>query len=189
MEGIVYIEHSSALPGASLTVHGDLLLKQNTPFNRFHGTTFFNDTVTDLSIIRSLHEFDIPTILEKYFAKEGETNSNFYQRAGMRYLTAQIPVTTHFDPQNRYWRRGRGEEFSLEIVINIPEQPILQVPGFFEAMKFAWMQYLSIMIVVGFICYQIKRFLIVGGLLNTREQISNTPNLTIEHGHGKAKVL
>lgn len=67
------MEHAATNPGSSLTIQGDLLLKQNTPFNRFHTPAFFNSTVTDLSSIRSLGQLDIPVILDKYFAREGKS--------------------------------------------------------------------------------------------------------------------
>jgi transmembrane protein 231 len=54
--------------------------------------------------------------------------------------------------QNEYflWHTGRvqGEPFTLKANLHIPEQTIVFKPGFWQVMKWAWLQYLALLVLV-----------------------------------------
>lgn len=60
-----------------------------------------------------------------------------------------------------------SDAFVLDFDIAYPEDAIFYRTGFFELVKWAWIQYLSAWIVVQYFVWKIYEFLIVNRMVNT----------------------
>ncbi|KAI8520068.1 hypothetical protein Bbelb_033250 [Branchiostoma belcheri] len=114
MECMAYLHHTSPLPGADLTVAGDLRLHQKYPLAHTGRDIRFNTSIIDsTSIFPSA--YDLRTIFESY--------------SGRNDLTYR--------------------------------------PGFWQLIKWGWVQYISILLVFLFVFDRIKTFVFENQILNT----------------------
>ncbi|XP_023224972.1 transmembrane protein 231-like [Centruroides sculpturatus] len=139
MEGLAYIHHSSPLPGASLSVVGDLALSQKEPLNhKGHDVRFNTPVVNPLST--NIDDYRLESILSSYASRSVTT-----------YLKHSYPV----------WTTGRGDNspFTVNITIFYPEQTILYKTGFWQLLKWGWAQYIPIFLVFLYIFHHINIFI------------------------------
>jgi len=59
------------------------------------------------------------------------------------------------------WSTGRpiGEPFKLKVKILVPQQKIEYTPGFWQVMKWAWLQYLAMLVIVKWIADCLKYYI------------------------------
>lgn len=71
-----------------------------------------------------------------------------------------IAVTTILTDPNPIWLVGRAAEapFVINAIIRYPVEVISYLPGFWEMIKFAWIQYVSILLIFLWLFERIKRF-------------------------------
>ncbi len=84
--------------------------------------------------------------------------------------------TTYFQPRTQVWTPSGnpldgGDDFVLDIDINVPEQQLLYRPGVFETLKFAWIQYISVLIPFYFVLNWIKQFVFRYQMIETRVNV------------------
>lgn len=67
-------------------------------------------------------------------------------------------VTTSFEHQLVVWDAGRSSNFSLELDLVYPTFSVLYRPGFWQLLKFAWIQYLAIFVILWWIIAHVRSF-------------------------------
>ncbi|XP_070119222.1 transmembrane protein 231 isoform X2 [Equus przewalskii] len=78
-------------------------------------------------------------------------------------------VTTILTDANPIWLVGRAAEapFVINAVIRYPAEVISYLPGFWEMIKFAWIQYVSILLIFLWVFERIKRFVFQNQVVTT----------------------
>ncbi|XP_039242093.1 transmembrane protein 231 isoform X3 [Pipra filicauda] len=78
-------------------------------------------------------------------------------------------VTTVFSDPSPVWMTGRATDtpFIINATIHYPVEVILYQPGFWEIIKFAWIQYVSILLIFLWVFGRIKMFLFQNQVLTT----------------------
>lgn len=79
-------------------------------------------------------------------------------------------VSTKLDNMLVKWTRGRSyqQPFLIKTKINYKQVEILYKPKFWQVMKWAWIQYFSILVLSVFIFKKVKRFLYTKHIVNTK---------------------
>ena len=133
--------------------------KQNIPFRRA-GTKnkpIYQAKLIDFDSITGLDELKIDQVVADV--------------ANGRELTATVvDVKKWWKPKISSLSPTSDKSFSASAEINIPVQQIIYEPAILQVLKHAWIQYLSIVLVLGLIGKSGFRFLIMSGLLPTRMQ-------------------
>lgn len=78
------------------------------------------------------------------------------------------PDTTKLTNQYTSWQRGSSPAFELKLLIRYPEQTIHYRPGFWQTMKWAWIQYLSVLVVFIVVFRSIKTYVFSKQVLFTQ---------------------
>ena len=84
----------------------------------------------------------------------------------------KLIVTVRLDNEYTLWQRGSNaaQPFIADVVVHYPEQTITYAPGFWQMLKWAWVQYVSILIVFVYAFRRIKTFVFANQILPTRCQ-------------------
>ena len=147
METLAYVTETSSLPGSSFTSFGDLKLNQKTPLRHRGIDTRFNTTIIDgTSIFASAYDF---------------TNifNSYSQRNMTTFYTNQYPVSKS--------GRGATQPYVIQIIINYPTETIVYQPGFWELIKWGWVQYVAILLLFLWIFKKINEVVFGAQLFNT----------------------
>ncbi|XP_068169787.1 transmembrane protein 231 [Antennarius striatus] len=147
MQSLAFVQYSSAVPGAKLFISGDLRLQQRTPLPHRGLYNVYNVSVIDGSSPFA-SAYDLDSIIGRYQDRNLTT-----------VLSCPMPV----------WTVGRaaGSPFELNVVIRYPMEVISYRPGFWETIKFAWIQYISILLIFLWVFERIKTFVFQNQVLNT----------------------
>ncbi|KAM9302461.1 transmembrane protein 231 [Gastrophryne carolinensis] len=149
MQSMALIQHSSALPGAELYVNGDLRLQQRQPL-RHQGL----DTTYNVSVINGSSPFASSYDLRNIISAYQERN-----------------VTTVLSNPSPLWLVGRGasDPFMVNAVIRYPVSLISCTyrPGFWEMIKFGWIQYVSVLLIFLWAFERAKIFVFQNQILPT----------------------
>ncbi|XP_077982675.1 transmembrane protein 231-like [Glandiceps talaboti] len=138
MESMAYISYNSPRPGAQLTVDGQLNFKQNFPLNhRGRDDTFDYPVIDGESIYAADYEFT--KIFKDYLDRN---------------------VSTTYENVYPVWVSGRaaGKPFYIEATLRYPEETIQYYTGFWQLIKWGWVQYLAILLIFVFLFERIKTF-------------------------------
>lgn len=139
MENLISVDYETVMPSTEMKTIGDMKLIQKIPL-RFHGI----DQRFNVGVINGT---------------KIDADSYFYNRILSEYFARNI--STKLEPSNVYWTHGPAGvlgEFKINIIINYVENSIEYKTGFWELIKFAWIQYLSHLIVFYFIFKRIRSF-------------------------------
>ncbi|XP_036608768.1 transmembrane protein 231 [Trichosurus vulpecula] len=155
MQSMAFLQSFSPIPGSQLSVNGDLKLQQRQPL-KSHGL----DNKYNVSVINGTSIFASDYRFKKIAAAYYERN-----------------VTTILADPSPIWMVGRAAEapFILNAVIRYPVEVISYMPGFWETIKFAWIQYISILLVFLWIFGKIKMFVFQNQMVTTVPVTSMTP--------------
>ncbi|CAK8688968.1 unnamed protein product [Clavelina lepadiformis] len=147
METLAYISHSSVSAGSSFVAYGDLRLYQKTPLRHRGVDTRFNTTIVD-SADSSASTYDLSTIFSAY---------------------SQRNLTTQFLNKYPVWKSGRGAQqpFTIEVIISYPTETITYQPGFWELIKWGWVQYVTILLLFLWVFRKINIAVFSEQLFNT----------------------
>nr|CAB3267077.1 transmembrane protein 231-like [Phallusia mammillata] len=126
MESLAYITFSSLTPGAKLTIFGDLRMYQKISLRHRGTDTRFNTSIVNSTSLFA-SDYDLTNILSSY---------------------SQRNVTTVYAPNYPIWKSGRGasQPFTIEVIITYPTETITYTPGFWELIKWGWVQYVTILL-------------------------------------------
>ncbi|KAG8437466.1 hypothetical protein GDO86_008243 [Hymenochirus boettgeri] len=147
MQSMAFIQYSSPIPGAQLYINGDLKLQQRSPLNH-RGL----DTTYNVSVINQSSPFASTYALKNIISIYQERN-----------------VTTVLTVPSPLWIVGRApsDPFVINAVIRYPVETISYVPGFWEMLKYAWIQYVSILLIFLWVFERIKVFVFQNQVLTT----------------------
>lgn len=147
MESLAYVSSSFASSGSSFTSFGDLKLVQKTPLRHRGIDVRFNTTIIDgNSLFASTYEFT--NIFHSY---------------------SQRNVTTIYSNQYPISQSGRGatQPFVIQVVVNYPTDTIVYQPGFWELIKWGWVQYVAILLIFLWVFQKLNEVLFSSQLFNT----------------------
>lgn len=138
MESLAFIQYSSPFAGSSLSVVGELSLQQRHPLQHRGKDTRYNSPI----INESENDIEVYT-LEKIFSVYSSRN-----------------VTTVIRNAYPVWRAGRGrnQPFTIKLDIVYPEETVLYRVGFWELIKWAWVQYFCVLAIFLYIFRHIKQY-------------------------------
>ncbi|XP_029379254.1 transmembrane protein 231 [Echeneis naucrates] len=147
MQSMAFVQQSSSVPGAKLFISGDLRLHQKTPLPHQGLYNIYNVSVIDGSSPFA-SAYDLDNIIRSY------QNRN---------------LTTVFSCPMPVWTLGRaaGSPFELNAEIHYPMEVISYRPGFWETIKFAWIQYVSVLLIFLWVFERIQRFVFENQVLTT----------------------
>lgn len=147
MQTLAFIQHSSPVPGSQLFICGDLRLNQRTPLPHRGLHSTYNVSVIDGSSPFA-STYDLTNIIRLY-----------QQRNLTTHLSGVIPV----------WTVGRAANapFQISAQINYPVEMIDYQPGFWETIKFAWIQYVSVLLIFLWVFQHIQTFIFQNQVLPT----------------------
>ncbi|XP_066860483.1 transmembrane protein 231 isoform X2 [Anser cygnoides] len=138
MQSMAFLQFFSPVPGSQLYMNGDLKLNQRQLLNHCGLDTRYN-----VSVVNGTSPFAADYDLTNIIAAYRDRN-----------------VTTVFSDPNPVWMTGRAADtpFIINATIHYPEEVILYQPGFWEIIKFAWIQYVSILLIFLWVFGRIKMF-------------------------------
>ncbi|XP_013778016.1 transmembrane protein 231-like isoform X2 [Limulus polyphemus] len=147
MEGLGYFFYNSPLAGSQLFMIGELRLHQREPLSNKGRDERFNIPIIDTND-RNTEKYTIEKILNSYVRRN---------------------VTTYLGNEYVDWKTGRGAKKPFIISLNIlyPEETIIYKTGFWQLLKWAWIQYAAMLLIFLYIIHQIKDFVFRNQLFST----------------------
>ncbi|XP_015495304.1 transmembrane protein 231 isoform X1 [Parus major] len=147
MQSMAFLQFFSPVPGSQLYVNGDLKLNQRQLLNHCGLDTRYNVSVVN-GTSPFASDYDLTNIIAAYWDRN---------------------VTTVFSDPSPVWMTGRAMDtpFIINATIHYPVEVILYQPGFWEIIKFAWIQYVSILLIFLWVFGRIKMFLFQNQVLTT----------------------
>ncbi|KAM9470202.1 transmembrane protein 231 [Clarias gariepinus] len=147
MQSMVLLQSSSSVPMSQLFISGDLRLQQKEPLSHRGLHTVYNVSVID-SASPFASSYDLTSIIR-----------NYQERNLTTYLSCPVPV----------WTVGRAANapFQINAEIRYPVETITYRPGFWETLKFAWVQYVSVLLIFIWIFQRIQTFVFHNRVLPT----------------------
>ncbi|NXU48145.1 TM231 protein, partial [Turnix velox] len=143
MQSMAFLQFFSPVPGSQLYMNGDLKLNQRQLLNPYGLDTRYNVSVVN-GTSPFASDYDLANIIAAYWERN---------------------VTTVFSDPNPVWVTGRAADtpFTINATIRYP----VEVPGFWEIIKFAWIQYVSILLIFLWVFGRIKLFMFQNQVLTT----------------------
>lgn len=130
MESLAFVGGSTAVPASELWLDGDLRLRQ-TSLLAYHGEHI---GMAEAGLLRPavprLASVSPKAVLAGYLGRN---------------------LTTYVDNPTAIWTAGAGGaggSFTLDVTLRFPPEYVRYRPGFFQTVKMAWVQYLSLLLVV-----------------------------------------
>ncbi|XP_063802023.1 transmembrane protein 231 [Pseudophryne corroboree] len=147
MQSMAFIQHSSPVPGAQLYISGDLRLQQRQPLSH-QGL----DATYNVSVINGSSPFASAYDLTNIVSAYQERN-----------------VTTVLSNPSPVWLVGRGasDPFVVNAIIRYPVETISYPPGFWEMIKYAWIQYVSVLLIFLWVFERVKIFVFQNQVFST----------------------
>ncbi|XP_026325664.1 transmembrane protein 231 [Hyposmocoma kahamanoa] len=150
MQSLAVITEQFPVPPSGLKYYGDLQLYQiaHLPCLNYHMDTKYNKSLFDE--LKKNGDNIVDSILEQYYSREVTTESK----------------TIHSRSQN-----GHTGSMFLQTRLRVPEMHILYKPSLLQELKWAWPQYLSIVVIFHWLFNKIKRFVFHNRLVMAWEVI------------------
>ncbi|XP_019360859.1 PREDICTED: transmembrane protein 231 [Gavialis gangeticus] len=147
MQSMAFLQFFSPIPGSQLYVNGDLKLQQRQLLSHRGLDTRYNISVIN-GTSPFARDYDLTNIIAAYQDRN---------------------VTTVLADPNPVWLIGRAANapFIINATIRYPVEVILYQPGFWEMIKFAWIQYVSILLIFLWVFDRIKKFVFQNQVLTT----------------------
>ncbi|XP_007670419.2 transmembrane protein 231 [Ornithorhynchus anatinus] len=147
MQSMAFLQSFFPVPGAQLYVNGDLKLQQKQPLSHRGLDVRYNVPVIN-GTSPFARDFDLTNIAAAYQERN---------------------VTTILSDPNPIWLVGRAADapFVINAIIRYPVEVISYQPGFWEMIKFAWIQYISILLVFLWVFERIKIFVFQNQVVTT----------------------
>ncbi|XP_031678550.1 transmembrane protein 231 isoform X1 [Oncorhynchus kisutch] len=147
MQTLAFVQHSSSVPGSQLFISGDLRLQQRTPLPHRGLHTVYNVSVID-GASPFASAYDLANVIGSYQDRNLTT-----------FLSCPSPV----------WTVGRaaGTPFQINADVRYPVEVVSYRPGFWEMIKFAWIQYVSVLLIFLWVFNRIQTFVFQNQVLPT----------------------
>ncbi len=78
-----------------------------------------------------------------------------------------IPVSTVLSNSHTVWQSGASNTFTVNIELTYPKQTITYSPGFWQLLKFAWIQYLAILVILYYVLNCVRKFVFENQIILT----------------------
>ncbi|NXC25282.1 TM231 protein, partial [Campylorhamphus procurvoides] len=148
MQSMAFLQFFNPVPGSQLYTNGVLKLNQRQLLHHCGLDTRYNVSVIN-GTSPFASDYDLTNILAAYWDRN---------------------VTTVFSDPSPIWMTGRSADspFIINATIRYPEEVILYpLKRFWEIIKFAWIQYVSILLIFLWVFGRIKMFLFQNQVLTT----------------------
>uniref|UniRef100_A0A8D2LGQ8 Transmembrane protein 231 n=1 Tax=Varanus komodoensis TaxID=61221 RepID=A0A8D2LGQ8_VARKO len=148
MQSMAFVQSFSPVPGIRVFVNGDLKLHQRQPLSHVGLDSRYNVSVIN-GTSPFVQDYDLINIVAAYQERN---------------------ITTVLSGPSPIWVLGRTpqEPFVLQATVRYPMELIVYpLPGFWETIKFAWIQYVSILLIFLWMFERIKAFLFWNQVLAT----------------------
>uniref|UniRef100_A0A0P4W292 Transmembrane protein 231 n=1 Tax=Scylla olivacea TaxID=85551 RepID=A0A0P4W292_SCYOL len=144
LEGLAHMQHQSGVPLAGISTWGDLTLNQRHPLP---STGIYNiyDIPAFPTSISSAADWRLDSILANYWER------NITTRVSNSYSVEQTGAG--------------GDTFTLRLHLHYPPQQIWIIPSLAFLLKSAWIQYLSVLVLVAYLTSCIKHWVFSSRLL------------------------
>ncbi|GBG29960.1 Transmembrane protein 231 [Hondaea fermentalgiana] len=154
MDGLVYVDYSSPLPGRGLQVEGEARLHQRAP----------------LSVRRANAN---PML--RFNAGRGLASMRSSSVGAMMASYAKRNFTMVLANEYKVWEVSRGADsfqstaggFALNLTVHVPVDELTYTPDLAEVLKFAWIQYLALFALFFALIYAIRQFVFSNQVLET----------------------
>ncbi|KAK7070292.1 hypothetical protein SK128_019979 [Halocaridina rubra] len=145
LEGTGLLQHSSGTPISALYHHADLVLHQRhpLPYARTH-------SLYDISVFPNSDDSPVKWALSNIL-------NDYWKRN----------ITTRFSNTYTSWQSGSGDTFTLKLEVRYPEQTVRYIPGFWYVLKWAWVQYFSLLAVILFFTNLVKDWVFQNFIVST----------------------
>lgn len=144
MEGAALVQHNSILPLAALHVIGDLTLQQRWPLPNTGRHYIYNTSVFPLD--NHPENWRINNIVTKYWQRN---------------------ITTRMENQYIVHHGGATNNFEISMHIKYSEQLVTYIPGFWFVIKWAWIQYLAVLVIIIYFISLIKQWVFENQIVST----------------------
>jgi len=143
METPIYIQ--STVTDQRVVVYGDMSLQQRQTLQPHNPHTVYNSSlIQDPALLQSYDTVDILNSVSK------------------RSMSTKL--------DELYSVGSPGDHFTISYVINIPPQSVRYEPGFWEAMKYAWIQYITLLVIARYVVCAVRTFVFQNMILTTLRQ-------------------
>lgn len=146
-QAMVYVQASSSVPAGTVSFVGDLRLGE--PLILIPD----RDTVT---------QFNVPVIDPTAASTSAISFDNFVPE----YYARNVSVAYNYRPP--VWSRYAADGLHVKLLVRVPKDVIFYRPGFWESIKFAWIQLVCIFLVCFIVRGVVHAILFEGRLLATR---------------------
>ncbi|XP_077166640.1 transmembrane protein 231 [Paroedura picta] len=159
MQSMAFLQSFSPVPGSQIVVNGDLKLYQRQPLGHCGLDSRYNVSVINGSSPFA-QDYDLKNIVVAYQERNITTI-----------------LSANADP---IWVVGRApsDPFVIQAKIYYPVELIVYQPGFWEMIKFAWIQYVCLLLIFLWICGRIKTFLFRNHILDAVPVLPISPILS-----------
>ncbi|KAK7114268.1 transmembrane protein 231-like [Littorina saxatilis] len=158
MESLAVVTETAPLPAEKVYISGDLSIKQKQTLAHRGIDIRYNDSLVNQTSSFA-EEYNLQRLLETYSKRNVTT----------RLVSPNIVWTTY---------RAPGSPFTLTANIAYPNDETYHFrPGFWYMIKWAWVQYLSVLIIFLYIFERVKVFVFMNQLVTTIvEKVSDVKN-------------
>ena len=168
IQSLVYLDNSRGTPASGLWMGGALGMRQQAPFPPSGRVSMFNTSLLD-ETGSGVKDFQLTNILSAYNRRQGEKTQVQHFRNSFYLLISSFefsyfsvplspPVTTYLDQSLSVWEGKDSRDFTLEVELIYPPLTVTYFPGFWQLIKFAWIQYLSILVVFWWLLTLVQSF-------------------------------
>ncbi|KAI6654823.1 hypothetical protein LOD99_2702 [Oopsacas minuta] len=147
LRGMSYLDYAAAGQGHAIHFSGEMRVRQRNALPSYGKLTTYNTQILNSSSPYA-SDYDLNTIITNYLTRNLST-----------FVDNIIPV----------WQYGQavGQPFTLSARIYYPNQLLFYQPEFWQVVKFAWIQYLAIVILFIFVADVITRYIFTNFLIPT----------------------
>ena len=147
MQSMIHLQQFSPIPAGSYTAFAALKLKQNTPLYHRGSDTRYDQSLVDPASI-SVSDYDVSSILAR---------------------NSQRNVTTALDGLQSTWQisRAAGAPFEVKVLLDYEVATVVYFSGFWELVKWGWVQYLAVLLLLKFFLNQLDEAVFGTQLLST----------------------
>ena len=148
---LAYIHHASGMPVNSLHSVGQLNLLQSKPFAYREMLQLLQDgngllSLDDDTVINSIKQSNVHALLEK------SSKMRHLMKYDQLYVTSQRAFNDNDSTMEQFYN------FTLHM--NVPNnQEIWHKPGIIEVLYHAWIRYISLLVIVGYLIQKICSFI------------------------------
>lgn len=174
MESLGIVQFTSGLPGSRFDYTGDLRLVQKQLLVTRGRDLRYNHSVF-IPNDNGEYDFNLNRIIRNYAKRTG----TFYQN-DLVFLTDRVlniiillSVSTRLDNSYQMWTSGvlLNEPFRINLNINYPEESVKYKPSFWHVMKWAWIQYFSLLFIFLNLFQRVKCYVFSNHIIPTMKDI------------------